>query len=379
MDILPYSGISFFILTFLVIGFIYLFKKTLQKIISYKKLIFIVCMAYLLLFLPYKEYLIGFLLYAYLIYYAYPRTTGKQLIIIPALLIALPMTLFKLDIDPFYKIIGISYITFRTVQMIVDQKNYGTLSFIEFVSFLTFPPSLLAGPIDRSYRFKSDMDAGYSNLTHNQLFDGWNVFIVGVLFKFVFAELINLHWLSNTNTESTQFIDMANNAYAYSVYFYFDFAGYSAMAVGIGKMLGINIPVNFNKPFLAQNPQDFWRRFHITLGSWLTDYIFKPMYKHLHRYKILKGRRLLIQNLSIIATFLLMGMWNGLQINYIVSGLLFGLFSATHNAYTSYIKKNGKDILFGILPKLLAINLKRLMMINAAVFALYFFSGRVPL
>jgi membrane protein involved in D-alanine export len=378
MEMLPYSGIGFFIITFVVIGFIYIFKSVLQRFIPYRYLIFIVCLAYIYLFLPYKEYLLGFLLYAYLIYYVYSTHKNDHGVIVPSLLIALPMILFKLDINPFYKVIGLSYITFRTVQMIVDQKNYDRLNFFEFASFLTFPPSLLAGPIDRSYRFKSDLDVGYSNLTRSQLGDGWNIFILGLLFKFVFAELVNIHWLTTSSANSVGFIAIASDAYAFSTFLYFDFAGYSAMAVGISKMLGINLPQNFNKPFLAQNPQEFWRRFHITLGSWLTDYIFKPVYKYLHSYKIFKGRRLLIQNISIIFTFSVMGMWNGLQLNYILSGLMFGLYSSIHNTYISHVRKEGNDIIFRTLPKTIGINIKRLIMVNAAVLSLYIFSGRVP-
>ena len=142
--------------------------------------------------------------------------------------------------------------------------------------------------------------------------------------------------------------------------------------------MGIFVPMNFNHPYLAANPQDFWRRFHITLGSWLTDYFFKPLYKYLHNFNILKGRRLLIQNLAIIATFLLMGMWNGFTWYFIFSGFLFGIFSAIHNIYVVYVKKGGYDY-FTIFPNIIALNLKRFLMLNGAVLALYFFSGRVPI
>jgi membrane protein involved in D-alanine export len=143
-------------------------------------------------------------------------------------------------------------------------------------------------------------------------------------------------------------------------------------------MIGINVPINFNHPYLAINPQDFWRRFHITLGSWLTDYFFKPIYKYLHSFKLLKGKRLLIQNISIILTFLLMGMWNGLTWYYIFSGFLFGMYSTIHNSYVVYVKRGGYDM-FNVFPQIISINLKRFLMINGAVIALYFFSGRVPI
>ena len=187
-----------------------------------------------------------------------------------------------------------------------------------------------------------------------------------------------MYWLSHIDENSVVLLDMINSAYSYTVYLFFDFAGYSAMAVGLSIMLGINVPMNFNHPYLAANPQDFWRRFHITLGTWLTDYFFKPLYKYLHKFEFLKSRRLLIQNLAIISTFLLMGMWNGFTWYFIFSGFLFGIYSAIHNIYVVYVKKGGFDY-FTIFPEIISINLKRFLMINGAVLALYFFSGRIPI
>ena len=187
-----------------------------------------------------------------------------------------------------------------------------------------------------------------------------------------------MYWLGKIDENSTSFFDMANSAYAYTTYLFFDFAGYSAMAVGLSIMMGIFVPMNFNHPYLAPNPQDFWRRFHITLGSWLTDYFFKPLYKYLHNFDFLKKRKLLIQNIAITCTFLLMGVWNGLNWYFIFSGFLFGIYSSIHNSYVLYVKKGGYDY-FSFFPDIISINLKRFLMINAAVFALYFFSGRVPL
>ena len=203
------------------------------------------------------------------------------------MLIAIPMIIHKMDISPIFKILGISYITFRTIQAMVDSHNYGKLSFIEFTSFLLFPTTLLAEPIDRSYRFQEDLKKGYENLTFSNIGKGWDILIVGVLFKFVFAELVNKFWLYTIDENSVVLLDMINSAYSYTIYLFFDFAGYSAMAVGLSIMIGINVPMNFNHPYLAPNPQDFWRRFHITLGSWLTAYFFKPLYKYLHNFNIL--------------------------------------------------------------------------------------------
>lgn len=376
-NILPFSGFLFFLLSLSTIALLHIFKPILRSIVSYKYLIFFVVVEYIVLFLPthVSFSLLQILIYTYLAYFFFAkRDIG---ILVPALVVAIPMVLFKLDVHPVFRILGISYITFRTIQAIVDAKNFGELDVVEFTCFLLFPTTLLAGPIDRSYRFVDDLKNGYDNLTYQNFFKGWELLILGLLFKFVCGELVFLYWLSDIDESSTEFATMANSAYAYTTYLFFDFAGYSSMAVGLATMIGINTPINFNHPYLATSPQDFWRRFHITLGSWLTDYFFKPIYKYLHGIKLLKGRRLLIQNMSITATFLLMGAWNGFTWYYVFSGLLFGIYSSVHNSYVLYVRKGGFDV-FSIFPEIVSVNLKRILMVNAAVFSLYFFSGRVP-
>ncbi|WP_323586768.1 MBOAT family O-acyltransferase [Aliarcobacter butzleri] len=376
-DFLPFSGIGFFAISFIFILFLHLFKNVLKKFVSYKTVIFLSVVIYIAICIPHSYKLFLLLFYVYIIYIIFVSNNYQETIF-PMIVIAFPMILHKVDIDPIFKIIGISYITFRTIQAIVDSQNYGKLSFMEFTSFLLFPTTLLAGPIDRSYRFQEDLKKGYENLTLQNVGKGWDILIVGVLFKFVIAQLVAMYWLAKIDENSTNFFDMANSAYSYTTYLFFDFAGYSAMAVGLSFMIGIFIPMNFNHPYLAPNPQDFWRRFHITLGTWLTDYFFKPLYKYLHQYPYLKNRKLLLQNIAITCTFLLMGMWNGLTWYFIFSGFLFGIYSSIHNAYVLYVKKGGYDY-FSFFPEIISINLKRFLMINGAVFALYFFSGRVPL
>lgn len=374
---LPFSGIGFFIISFIFVIFLHLFKNILNKFVSYKTVMFLAVVIYIYFCVPESYELFILLLYVYIIYTIFVSNNYQETIF-PMIVIAFPMILHKLEIDPIFKIIGISYITFRTIQAIVDSHNYGKLSFMEFTSFLLFPTTLLAGPIDRSYRFQEDLKKGYKNLTLSNIGKGWDILVIGVLFKFVIAELVAMFWLSKIDKNSTNLIDMINSAYSYTTYLFFDFAGYSAMAVGLSYMIGIFTPMNFNHPYLAPNPQDFWRRFHITLGTWLTDYFFKPLYKYLHKFKYLKNRKLFIQNIAIICTFLLMGMWNGLTWYFIFSGFLFGIYSSIHNAYVLYVKKGGYDY-FTFFPEIISNNLKRFLMINAAVFALYFFSGRVPL
>lgn len=377
--VLPFSGVAFFLLSFASVAILFCCKRFLSDHIKYKYILFSLIVVYLVFFLPTKLALGLFLfsLYIFFIYYFFSRIKFQN-VLLPILTVSIPMILFKVDVHVMYKVLGISYITFRVIQAIYDQKNYGELDFFEFTSFLFFPPTLLAGPIDRSYRFKTDLDNGYNNLSFLNLISGWELLAIGGLYKFVLAEFVSRFWLAKVDVGSTAILSMLNSAYSYTIYFYFDFAGYSAMAMGVGVMLGIGVPKNFDKPFLAQNPQEFWRRFHITLGSWLTDYFFKPMYMYLQRISFFRGRRLLVQNMSITMTFLLMGMWNGPVWYYIVSGLLFGVYSSIHNCYVHYVRKGGVDV-FLIPPHALSVGLKRFLMINSVVLSLYFFSGRVPI
>ncbi|MBL7923911.1 MAG: D-alanyl transfer protein, partial [Bacteroidia bacterium] len=172
---------------------------------------------------------------------------------------------------------------------------------------------------------------------------------------------------------------MANAMYAYYAYLFFDFAGYSSMAIGLGRMMGITVPVNFTNPFLAVNPQDFWRRFHISLGAWLKDYFFTPLFLWLSRYKSLKPYPLAKQNFTLTLTFLLMGCWNGFKLNFVLSGLLFGLYSALHNGYLVRCRKKGKDVFFGKLPPQTIRYISIFIMIHLVAVSLYIFSGRCPL
>jgi membrane protein involved in D-alanine export len=151
------------------------------------------------------------------------------------------------------------------------------------------------------------------------------------------------------------------------------------MALGIAKMMGINVPVNFTNPFVAVNPQDFWRRFHISLGEWLRDYFFTPLYLYFSRLARFKKQPLLRQNLALVLTFLLMGCWNGFKSNFMLSGLIFGIYSAIHNTYITQCKKKQKDVFFKNLNPSMVKYISIFIMFNLAAFALYIFSGRCPL
>jgi len=298
------------------------------------------------------------------------------------------MLLVKLDIRfnfyPFemnniLSFAGLSYASFRIMGYYMDKAPDEEMTdFISYFNFLSFTPTLLIGPIDKFRRFKTSQDTGFINITTENFIIGWNALVKGIVFKFIFAEVVDRYWMNIFPSTGKEILYMANNMYSYYFYLFFDFAGYSLMALGIGKMMGMNVPVNFTNPFIAVNPQDFWRRFHISLGEWLKDYFFTPLYLYLTRKKNLKKYPMTRQNIALLMTFLLMGCWNGFKLNYILSGLLFGIFSAIHSTYVFQCKKRGKDIFFGgINPKAIKV-ISIFFMFNIVAFALYIFSGRCP-
>ncbi|MDH5720931.1 MAG: D-alanyl transfer protein [Spirochaetia bacterium] len=375
-NILPFTELKYFIIIILVTVGVVLIKKYFKKFISYSKLIFFLTLLYIIILFPQPIHALLFIVYIYFIY-KYLVLPKKIINILGILLVALPMVLVKFYIlIPLITFIGLSYITFRTVQLIIDSQHNPEMNIIDFVSFLLFPPTLLAGPIDRSYRFANNIENGYDQISTDNILSGWRILLIGVLQKFIIAKMIDDFWIKNIDENSTNLKDMISMMYGYSIYFYFDFAGYSSMAIGSAKMIGINIPENFNYPFLSKNPQEFWRRFHITLGSWLKDYFFKPIYMYLYKFKKLRKYRLSLQNISLIITFLLMGMWNGIKFHFILSGFMFGIYSAVHNSYRYYLGIKGKDSLFNS-PKITGV-LSAFILINFVVLALYVFSAKVP-
>ena len=302
------------------------------------------------------------------------------------LLLLLPMLLVKFDIrfasypfklNEWISFAGLSYASFKIVGYYMDKAPKERMTDgVTWFNFLSFTPTLLIGPIERLSRFKATQDNGFSLLNASGFMEGWNVLIKGLAFKYVFAELVDRYWLGQFSGPDSPALGLFSEMYAYYFYLFFDFAGYSFMALGIGRMMGIVVPVNFTNPFLATNPQEFWRTFHISLGDWLKDYFFTPLYMFLTRKKSLKAYPVLRQNTAMILTFTLMGCWNGFKAHYIVSGLLFGIFSAVHNTYVVQCKKKGRDVVYGNLSPLAVKLISIFVVFNCVAVALYIFSGR---
>ncbi|PIY05630.1 MAG: D-alanyl transfer protein [Bacteroidetes bacterium CG_4_10_14_3_um_filter_31_20] len=384
---LPFSSFEFFIIMAIFVAIVVISKYILTPI-YYKHLLAILNLLFISVIYPKPYHFILLILFSFIFTYLITDIFKIKKKIWGILILLLPMLLVKLDIRfDFYpfelnniiSFAGLSYASFRIMGYFMDKApNEKMADFISYFNFLSFTPTLLIGPIDRFGRFKSSQDNGFASINIDNFIIGWNSLVKGIVFKFIIAEIIDRYWMNIYPESSKEIMHMANNMYSYYFYLFFDFAGYSFMALGIGKMMGMNVPVNFTNPFLAVNPQDFWRRFHISLGEWLKDYFFTPLYMFLTRKKSLKKYPIFRQNLALILTFLLMGCWNGFKFNYILSGTLLGVFSAIHNTYLIQCKKKGKDVVFGNLNPLSIKIISIILVFNSVAFALYIFSGRFP-
>lgn len=376
---LPFATVDFFLLFALVVLVIHLLKLTLRLHFSLTRVLLVVSMGYLLVYFPSPWRILGFLAYqcifTWLLLFRWQRLHR----LLGSLIIALPMVLVKLHWQvEIIAFAGLSYITFRCVQVYLDGEALRErFRFSDFITFLIFTPSLLAGPIDRYERFQGDLREGWERVNGTNFWIGMEMLLLGALHKFVLAEIVDRFWLSHLDAGSTAWGDMASTMYAYSIFLYFDFAGYSLLAMGLGAMMGIALPINFDRPWLTQNPTEFWKRWHITLGDWLRDYFFRPIYKSLSSTDRFRARPELRQNIALFSTFLLMGCWNGLEVHYVASGALFGVYSVVYNSYQHGKRKSGKD-LWDPLPHWAVKYLSMFIMFNLGAFALYIFSGRFP-
>jgi membrane protein involved in D-alanine export len=385
---LPYTEPRFFAFLLIGVAVLYLLKVLFKQRIAYKYILAFISLSYLALFFTKPIQIIGLIAYSYAIYYLFSKIIRYKKLLLPVILLSVPMLFMKtLNILPtnesgllhnlsiVFQIAGISFMTFKVIQLYIDENNKEkTVSILDFFNFTAFVPTLLIGPIDRYNRFNENVENGYDSMRSELFLDGLNDLIKGLLYKFIIAYGISLLLLERLVNDGSVWYHI-QNMYGYLFYLFFDFAGYSLLAISFGKMMGIKVPINFDKPFIAINPKDFWKRWHITLGDWLNDYFFKPIFKELTTKK--KFKPIQRQNLALFLTFAVMGFWNGFEFHFILSGMLFGLYSVVHNYYVYLCKKNGKDVLFGNLsPKAIRF-LSIFIMFNLVAVSIYIFSGKI--
>ena len=258
-----------------------------------------------------------------------------------------------------FQFIGISYLTFRVVQIIIETYD-GVIEktgVLDFTVFLIFFPTFSCGPIDRSIRFTEDFEKKYERAEYLELYGiGLEKLFLGLVYKFVLASAF--HRLLEMIVRRT-FLHMTAYAYAYGLYMFFDFAGYSLMAVGTAYMLGIKVPDNFNKPFISTDMKDFWARWHISLSEWFRDFIFTRFIMTSMKKKRFKTR-LTTASVGFMINMFVMGIWHGLSIQYILYGLYHGALLALTEIYqkkSKFYKKNRKKKWYKFISWGITINL----------------------
>lgn len=211
--------------------------------------------------------------------------------------------------------LGISFYTFQIVSYIVDVyrgKVKADHSVISLGAYLCMFPQLIAGPIVVYSDIRRELHE--RTITIHNLDDGLKTFILGLGFKVLLANRVGTLWneVCTIGFESISTPLAWLGSLAYSMQLYFDFCGYSLMAIGLGRMLGFTIPENFHHPYLSRSVTDFWRRWHITLGAWFREYVYIPLGGNR------KGRIRTVVNLGIV--WLLTGFWHGAAWNFILWG-----------------------------------------------------------
>lgn len=216
--------------------------------------------------------------------------------------------------------IGISFYTFQTMSYSIDvyrgnvpvQKNFLTLA-----TYVTLFPQLVAGPIVRYIDIEKELDFRVHNL--DIFYQGVYRFIVGLSKKVLLANNLGIIW-NNIKISPIHDLSLFTSwlgIICFTLQIYFDFSGYSDMAIGLGKMFGFAFPENFNFPYISKSITEFWRRWHISLGSWFRDYVYIPLGGNRcskHRWFF-----------NIFVVWFLTGIWHGASFNFILWGLYFGI------------------------------------------------------
>jgi D-alanyl-lipoteichoic acid acyltransferase DltB (MBOAT superfamily) len=225
--------------------------------------------------------------------------------------------------------LGFSYIAFRLIHTLRDRQSGRLLSLRldEYFIYVLFFPAISAGPIDRVERFTTDLRRPL--LPDAEKFgSGFRRIVIGLLKKFVLADTLSLIALNATNALQVHSIGWSwVTLYAYTFQIFFDFSGYTDIAIGMAQLMGIHLPENFNAPYLKANLTQFWNSWHITLSQWIRTYFFNPFTRYLRsRFKRLPIWVVIL--LTQLSTMALIGLWHGITLNFLIWGIWhgFGLF-----------------------------------------------------
>ena len=281
-------------------------------------------------------YLLAFIIYQYFLVFIAQRMDSKRLkpLVMLSILPLVVNKVFALTQLHLLAFIGISYMSFKTIQIMLEISDgliKEKISVKDYLQFLLFFPTVSSGPIDRSRRFLKEINEVMPRKDYLELAgDGIYRIVLGLLYKVVLSTYVYQMLLALSNTGTVVY--SIKYMYLYTLYLFFDFAGYSLMAVGSSNILGIQTPMNFNKPFLSIDIKDFWTRWHITLSTWLRDFVFSRVLMQVIRKKWFKNR---LHNAvyAYMVNMLVMGFWHGISVSYIAYGFYHGVLMSGFEIY----------------------------------------------
>ena len=240
----------------------------------------------------------------------------------------------SLPSDPLFAIIGLSYFTFAGTSYLLDiywEKMTPTRSLSEFLCYLVYFPKLIAGPIVRAADFLPQLSQGLK-ITAQDFEIGIGYLLVGAVKKLVIADQLASHvGMIMATPQHFNAWTLMQGMIGYAVQIYADFSGYSDMAIGCARLMGIRFPQNFLMPYSSVNIAEFWRRWHVTMSNWFRDYLFLPLEfgsRGVRNANIRAAR-------NIVITMILCGLWHGPNWNFVVWGGLHGLALAAYQIYAT--------------------------------------------
>ena len=326
-------------------------------------------------------YLAGFCVFEFLlakIYLALRRKFGRKagiyrLCLVLSIAPLAANKILALTENPYHilSFLGISYMTFKAAQIIIEIYD-GVIQEVrgfDFFYLMLFFPSVLSGPIDRSRRFGEDINrviprAEYLELVGEGLF---RIFL-GLLYKVVIAALFYtaMTRLGMRSNIGSALIYM----YSYGFYLFFDFAGYSHMAIGTSYLFGVRMPENFRAPFVSKDIKEFWDRWHITLSHWFRDFIFSRVTMLMIKHKVFRNK-LATASTAFMINMTVMGFWHGITPSYILYGVYHGVLLSLTEVFqkkSKFYKKHKKDRAFQLVSWFVTFQL--------VMFGFFIFSGR---
>lgn len=308
-------------------------------------------------------YLLAFIIYQYVLVFIAQRMDSKRLkpLVMLSILPLVVNKVFAITQLHLLAFIGISYMSFKTIQIMLEISDgliKEKISVKDYLQFLLFFPTVSSGPIDRSRRFLKEINEVMPRKDYLELAgDGIYRIVLGLLYKVVLSTYVYQILLALSNTGTVVY--SIKYMYLYTLYLFFDFAGYSLMAVGSSNILGIQTPMNFNKPFLSIDIKDFWTRWHITLSTWLRDFVFSRVLMQIIRKKWFKNR---LHNAAYayMVNMLVMGFWHGISVSYIAYGFYHGILMSGFEIYqkkSTFYKKHKNKTWYKLISWFVTMNL----------------------